>query len=87
MTAQDFLCKAPKLGGAPERKRGRGGSLENHPACSDFFSGFALSGSRFAVLAGTPPNLGGVLPLQQRNRIDVDKHAGGPKLPIFNVFS
>ena len=61
MTAQDFLCKAPKLGGAPERKRGRGGSLENHPACSDFFSGFALSGSRFAVLAGPPPHLGGGL--------------------------
>src|SRR5439155_25725496 len=45
----------PKLGGVPERKRGRGGSLNcqqrqgNHPACSDF------------VLAGTPPNLGGEL--------------------------
>ncbi len=47
----------PKLGGVPERKRGRGGSLklvaaeEPPPACSDF------------VLAGTP-NLGGESPLQ-----------------------
>ena len=50
----------PKLGGVPSEAR-RGGSNQNHPDCSDFFSGFALSGSRFAVLAGSPPNLGGEL--------------------------
>ena len=27
----------PKLGGAPERKRGRGGSHKNHPVFAHFF--------------------------------------------------
>src|SRR2546427_4913794 len=41
----------PKLGGVPSRRRGGVVPTRNHPVCSDFLGGFALSGSRFAVLA------------------------------------
>ena len=73
----------PKLGGEPERKRGRGGSLSESvdlgttPSSLTSFEAspyflrlraIALAlraGSRFAVLAGTPPKLEGVAKLPQ----------------------